>query len=192
MGKQATSLAAFERRKYQEIWAYSQYRHYSPGEHALPIFRQVWRKRGTLVDLGCGTGRAGAKLAEDGWDVTLLDFVDNSLDFKVKEKNLPFVRANLWTNWEGEYDYGYCCDCMEHIPEEKVVRVLRNIVKHCRRTFFSIHFLPDNFGKVIGHPLHLTVQPFVWWRDLLREHGELVDARDQIGIGAFFLQRTEH
>ncbi len=124
MAKQGQSLAAFERRKYQKIWAYSQYRHYSPGEHALPLFRQVWRKRGTLVDLGCGTGRAGAKLADDGWDVTLLDFVDNSLDFKVKEKKLPFVRANLWTDWKGDYDYGYCCDCMEHIPEEKLPELL--------------------------------------------------------------------
>lgn len=182
------SLAAFERKKYQEIWSYSQYRAHSPGEWALPLFRQMVRKKGTLIDLGCGTGRAGLALSEEGHQVTLLDFADNCLDFKVRKSALPFIRSNLWTSWGGEFDVGYCCDVMEHLPPAKVDTVLSRMMKNCRRVFFNIHFGPDNFGKVIGHPLHLTVEPFTWWRDKLAGVGDLKEARDLIGMGAFLLE----
>ena len=183
------NLATAERRKYEDCWSYSQYRNYSPGVWALPLFRQLVRKRGTLIDLGCGTGRAGAELAEAGFEVTLMDFADNCLDFKVKQKGLPFIRGNLWSPWKGagRFDYGYCCDVLEHIPPDKVDKVLRRIFAHCDRVFLNIHFGPDNFGKVVGHPLHLTVQPFVWWLAKLGEYGDVRDARDLLGMGAFFV-----
>jgi 2-polyprenyl-3-methyl-5-hydroxy-6-metoxy-1,4-benzoquinol methylase len=182
------TLAATERSKYRECWSYSQYRHYSPGEWALPIFREINRKKGSLIDLGCGTGRAGAALSDDGYEVTLLDFADNCRDFEVKEKGLSFIRSNLWTRWSGDWDIGYCCDVMEHIPPEKCEAALKRIFANCVRVFFTIHFGPDNFGQTVGHPLHLNVQPFTWWRDKLAEHGKVVHARDLIGIGAFLVE----
>jgi cyclopropane fatty-acyl-phospholipid synthase-like methyltransferase len=55
-----------ERAKYQSIWAYPQYRMNSPGEAAVPrfLFHLPWAAGDTLIDLGCGTGRAGKALAE--------------------------------------------------------------------------------------------------------------------------------
>jgi 2-polyprenyl-3-methyl-5-hydroxy-6-metoxy-1,4-benzoquinol methylase len=182
------TLAATERKKYQECWSYSQYRQYSPGEWALPLFRDVNRKKGSLIDLGCGTGRASATLADEGYEVTQLDFASNSRDFEVKEKGLPFIESNLWTKWEGSWDVGYCCDVMEHIPPDKCDAVLKRIFSNCRRVFFTIHFGPDNFGQTVGHPLHLNVQDFIWWRDKLSEYGRIKNARDLIGIGAFFVE----
>lgn len=178
-----SSLAATERAKYERIWRKDSYRAYSPGEQAIPIFAQLVRKRGSLLDIGCGTGRAGAALRDRGYDVTLMDFAANA-----PEPDLPFINQNLWTAWPHgrRWDYGYCCDVMEHIPPKKVDAVLRNIFEHCGRVFFSIHFGEDNLGKLIGHPLHLTVQPFTWWRDKLREYREVKDARDLIGVGTFY------
>lgn len=180
-------LADAERRKYEKCWSYQQYRLYSPGEHALPIFRQVRRKKGKLVDLGCGTGRAGNKLSEEGWKVTFLDFADNCLDWEVAKKKPKFIKANLWSKWNGSYDVGYCCDVMEHLPPEKVDASLKNIFSHCEHVFFNIHFGPDNMGKLIGHPLHLTIEPFEWWLEKLSEYGEVKNARDLIGMGCFWL-----
>ncbi len=76
------SLARTERRKYEECWAHDDYRKYSPGESVLPIFKSIARRRGTLVDIGCGTGRAGQHLADAGFDVTLLDFARNAPEVK--------------------------------------------------------------------------------------------------------------
>lgn len=184
----ANSLAASERRKYKKCWSYSQYRAHSPGEWAIPVFKQIRRKKGSLVDLGCGTGRAGKALSEDGWAVTLLDFADNCLDYDVETSGLPFVKATLWSRWVGEWDVGYCCDVMEHMPPSKVDAVLKNVFSHCESAFFNIHFGKDNFRRIVGHPLHLTVKPWGWWLKKLSEYGEIVNARDLIGMGAFYVK----
>lgn len=179
------TLATHERRKYERIWSDSRYAQYSPGEEMVPLFRQMCRKKGTLLDIGCGTGRATRKLHEAGYSAVGIDFVD------ARDAPTPFVKQNLWTPWKkirGVRDYGYCCDVMEHIPPEKVDLVLDNIIRHCNRVFFSVHFGPDHFGQVIGHPLHLTIRPFVWWREKLRCYGILTEARDLLGMGVFLLQ----
>lgn len=175
-------MAISEKKKYEQLWQINQYRKYSPGEEAIPVFRQLARKKGTLLDIGCGTGRAGNKLNELGWKVTLLDFADNA-----PEVDLPFLNKSLF-DIEGEYEYGYCCDVMEHLSPRRVNKALKTITSHVKNAFFSIHFGPDNFGNVIGHPLHLTVKPFTWWRDKLKEYGKLKDARDCIGIGYYYVQ----
>lgn len=176
------ALATEERRKYAKAWAHPQYRVYSPGEQMLPFARPFFKKPGTLVDIGCGTGRAGAELAAKH-DVTLMDFIPDA----VEVEDLEFVRQNLWTRWPGrKWDYGYCCDVMEHMPPAKVDAVLTNIQRHTGKVFFSIHFDEDQFGAIVGHPLHLTVKPFTWWRDKLREYWRVKDARDLIGMGAFY------
>lgn len=179
----ATNLAASERAKYERVWAVDEYRAHSPGEWALPLFRQMVRKRdATLLDLGCGTGRAGRQLAALGFEVTLADLVPAAVDVN----DLPFVKINAWGRWPSQcYDWVYCCDVLEHVPIECVERTLRNIARHCDQLFATIHFGEDHFGQVIGHPLHLTVRPFLWWVDILGEFGTVIDARDLMGMGAF-------
>lgn len=186
------SLAQSEQAKYTKVWQIAAYRHFSPGEQMLPLFRQIVRRRGTLIDIGCGTGRASAKLADAGFEVTCADFVPASRDREARA--LPFVKLNIFgRRWpDAEWDYGYCCDVMEHMPPEKVDAALTNIMTHCRRAFFSICFTADHFGQHVGETLHLTVQPFTWWRDKLAEHGEVTDARDLIGMGTFLVKRRAH
>jgi SAM-dependent methyltransferase len=139
---------------------------------------------GTLADIGCGTGRAGVRLSGT-FDVTLIDFAKNALDPGI---DLPFIRADITRHIPGMYDYGYCCDVMEHIEPRKVDKTLKNILAACKSVFFSIHFGPDNFGRLVGHPLHLTQECFVWWRDKLKLFGELKDARDFLGYGVFYVE----
>lgn len=188
------SLSAAEKAKYQRCWADERYRVHSPGEQMLPLFRQMVRRTDgwqpslapimnhhTLVDIGSGTGRASLALSEMGYDVTMLDFAENAA-----EVDLPFVKCNLFGRWPDMWwDQGYCCDVMEHIPPERVERVLENIAGHVGRCFFSIHFGPDHFGAIVGHPLHLTIRPFEWWQASLSEYGKVKQSRDLLGMGVF-------
>lgn len=176
------TLAAVERKKYEKAWNIDAYHAFSPAEAMLPLFKQMVRGRGTLIDIGCGTGRASQKLADMGWTVTMLDHV------AVKGRpKLPFIKATVWNDWRVDdgFDQGFCCDVMEHIPPEMVDRTLDNIMWYCHRVFFSINFLPDHFGGQVGHPLHLTVKPFEWWVEKLGEFGTVANARDLLGEGAF-------
>lgn len=183
-------LIEAERKKYRACWSDDRYRQHSPGEMMLRLFRHMVRRRtGTLLDLGCGTGRAGVELERMGFAVTLADFVPEARDDAAYR--LPFIKRNAWGRWSPEvYDWIYCCDVLEHMPPEKVGAAMDNIAKHSKQAFLSIHFGKDHFGSVIGHPLHLTVRPYGWWLEELRARAHVVDARDLVGMGVFRLARA--
>lgn len=173
-----------ELRKYQKVWKIPGYGKYSPGETCVKMFRSIKRptNRPTLIDLGCGVGRASIEL-QQWYKVTQLDFVDAR-----EKKKGKFLQHNLTKPIAGHWDYGYCCDVMEHIPPSQVDRVLRNIKDATDNVFFQICFVEDHFGQMIGEHLHLSVHPFTWWRDKLREYWDVRDARDQIHTGIFFAE----
>lgn len=183
------NTAEHERAKYEQIWAVPAYRKGSPGVVHTPMFASIADPQPgeSVIDLGCGAGDGGEQLAEKlGLSVTYLDHV------RVAGVPDPFIKQALWDPLPARnppWKYGYCCDVMEHIPTEYTMLVLRNIMDACESVFFSIYFQNDVFGpKLIGEPLHLTVMPYTWWRDRLAEFGELVEARDLLGEGVFYVR----
>ena len=158
-----------ERVKYETIWGTKQYREFSPGEGLVDAAIQaLGLDRGaTVIDFGCGTGRAARALQGKGMSVKGVDFASNCLD---PEIDIPFVQANLWALPKMQADAGFCTDVMEHIPTEKVGLVLDKIRSCVPKCFFAISFVPDAFGETIGRPLHLTVRPKEWWLRELQDH----------------------
>lgn len=153
-----------ERDKYTQIWKLEAYRACSPGELSASIFLAAMQVegKGPVIDFGCGTGRGGLALAKAGLDVTLTDFVSNCRDHEALW--LPFLEFDLSKRCPLRAPYGYCCDVMEHLPPDQVDAVIANIMKSAAKVFFQIAIVPDTFGAVIGHELHLTVKPHDWWR----------------------------
>src|SRR5258706_14423893 len=77
-----------EAEKYGRMWEHDEYRTIAPGEIFSRMFLDRARPRAgaSVIDFGCGTGRGGLALALLGQlDVTLIDFVRNSLDRKVRD-----------------------------------------------------------------------------------------------------------
>jgi len=184
------TTAIKEKEKYEKAWEHDDYRNYSPGEMvALQYVLKCRPKHGRLIDFGTGTGRGAFVLHNLGFDVTMIDIADNCLDEEVREEiggNL--VIGNLWDKLDlPQAPEGYCTDVMEHIPTEHVEEVIQNIMGLCDRAFFQICLKEDHFGQVLDEHLHLTVKPFVWWRDLLKKYGEVTDARDLLNNGWFYV-----
>ena len=106
-------------------------------------------------------------------NATLVDFAINCLDPDVKDLIdsglddwISFVEHDLTQPIDLRSDYGFCCDVMEHIPEEDVDAVLTNILQNSLHVFFQISTVEDHFGHAIdeiGDHLHLTVKPYTWW-----------------------------
>jgi hypothetical protein len=101
-----------------------------------------------------------------------------------------FICDALWSRWDSlGYDYGFCCDVMEHIPPEYTMLVAERILSACDVAWMQIALQPDEFGAAIGKTLHLTVQPFKWWRDRLRLLGNVIEARDLCSTALFVVTR---
>lgn len=158
-----------EREKYERMWAVKGYRAHSPGEAAVETFLTHVKGRGDLVDIGCGTGRAGLKLKEAGFTVTLMDFTDNSRDYAAMV--LPFIQHDVTQPFPFFSYYGFCADMLEHIPTEQVAVVLRNILKGTYCIFMQISTQPDTFGSSINQDLHLTVRQGAWWKEQIEHAG---------------------
>ena len=184
----AHKVSDAEREKYERMWAVSDYRTMSPGEQWLPMFLNMARDHrkddgDRLLDAGCGTGRVGAKLAACGFDVELMDLSDAGLEVDT----LRFTRQPLWEPIDEQYEFGIACDVLEHVPQEFTMLTVDNLLQSCDHLFLTVCTEPDKFGARIGEPLHLTVQPFVWWRDRLREIAVVEEARDCMNTAVFYL-----
>lgn len=151
-----------EQNKYEKTWGDRRYRNVSPGELVLPDFLAHNPERGSLVDFGCGTGRATQKLIEAGFDAMGVDIAANAVD-----TGIPFTQACLWeTPFKAKW--AYSCDVLEHIPPEHVDAVLSNMqTENC---FLHVHLQEDKFGKIVGEKLHLTIQPHEWWLEKISKH----------------------
>jgi SAM-dependent methyltransferase len=185
--------AAQERAKYQEMWSVEAYRTAdSPGEFHVPSFLHVVNPypHTSIIDIGCGAGRAGLDFAAKGFKVRWLDLTDAALDPRVDRDR--FIESPIWSKqWADEYsfDYGYCSDVLEHIPPEYTMLSIERILTACETSWFLVANRPDQFGAHIGKTLHLTVQPYGWWLERIGSLGNVTDARDLCGASLFVVTR---
>jgi hypothetical protein len=188
-------IVATERDKYATIWEFPEYYNYSPGKENVERFMSVMKPplaNGilSLIDIGCGAGVAGLEFEKLGFDVSYLDLTDRGLDAKVDRSR--FIQSSLWAPWgHRSWDYGFCCDVMEHIPTEMTMLCIDRVLSSCQVAWLQIALRPDNFGALIGQPLHLTVKPFTWWLERLAQLGNVVDARDLCGDGLYVVERWQ-
>lgn len=190
------SIVETEREKYTDVWRdIPEYRDHSPGLDNVQRFLDVLhpRRGETLIDIGCGEGVAGEEFVNHGLTVSWLDITDAGLTLSEMTRAHSFIKAPLWSDWayvnKYGWDYGFCCDVMEHIPPEYTMLVTDRILSACRTTWFQIALLPDSHGELIGQSLHLTVRPFNWWLDRLGSIGNVVDARDLCGRALYVVKR---
>ncbi len=164
-----------ERDKYERMWSVDKYHDFSPGLESASRFCAIEKAPNpttTLIDIGCGDGRGGVALMKKGFRVTFFDITKDQLNEEVPPN--MFHKGCVWDEKEWPvrpqgYDFGYCCDMLEHIPTEYVGLTLRNIQHNCRQAWLQISLMPDQFGTKIGETLHQTVRPYDWWKDIIED-----------------------
>lgn len=165
-----------EWRKYTHMWARHEYREHSPGERVVADALELLGPQigDSIIDFGCGTGRASDRMADRNLDTWSVDIAENAPGKRTMDRG-QFVKACLW---DAEAmrpvpvcSYGFCVDVMEHIPMVWVRSVLQHIKDHVEHgVFFQIATFHEKYGDLIGETLHLTVEPRRWWREQLEAY----------------------
>ncbi len=185
--------------KYGKLWAMEEYRNAVNGEKAAKSFLRIVdpKERATVADFGCGRGRAGLLLSQEGLRVALVDFVKVCLDQDVKDglgDNLKFLKADLEKRLPLKADFGICFDVLEHIPPDKVDSVIKNLFEVAQRIYLQVSTISDKRGDdLIGEPLHLTVQPAEWWVKKFEDLGCVICKRgkDRDKVALYVLRDKE-
>lgn len=175
-----------EREKYERMWAEPGYRDVSPGEESVATFFEIAKPSGTVIDFGCGTGRAALLIRDGGCEVVMIDFASNCRDQEAMQ--LPFFEFDLCEPIPIRGDVGYCTDVMEHIPPADVERVIQNVMACVPMAFFQISTVPDMAGAIINQCLHLTVEPHAWWHGVFERLGfEVTWDKNYPGLSQFLI-----
>jgi SAM-dependent methyltransferase len=186
-------ITAREHALYTNVWGgIPNYRDVSPGVLALNPFLEMSNAvTGTVFDAGCGSGAASLALAERGFSVLAGDITSAGIDFAAfAAADIQFTELCLWEPFEiPRVNYVYCCDVMEHVPPEYSMLVVDRLLDTATTgAFFSISLVPDRFGVFVGKALHQHVQSFEWWRDHLNEMGHVIEARDLLATGLYWVK----
>jgi SAM-dependent methyltransferase len=165
-----------EHEKYTKMWKFPQYRAYSPGEQIAGRIIELLNisELDSVVDFGCGTGRAAKFIQENTLcHIACLDFTKNSMDDGLfNHHGISFFHHDLKNPIDFKrHQKGYCTDVMEHIPPDDVDLVINNIMDAASKVVFQISLVPDCCGALIGHDLHLSVHPAQWWVDTFNRLG---------------------
>tara|TARA_R110000868_G_scaffold78701_18_gene224264 strand:- start:663 stop:1259 length:597 start_codon:yes stop_codon:yes gene_type:complete len=192
-----SNILSTERATYEQAFSVDAYSAYSPGEKYVPAFLAMAGLRQDdvgltkVLDAGCGSGKGGLALRKAGCAVTLCDFVDERSPEVRDHHALPFHQIEtLWSPIPlGTFDYVYCTDVLEHVPPEFTMLTIARMLEVSRQgVFLSIALVPDGFGVWIGKSLHQTVRGFTWWRDNIATLGRIVECRDLLQTGLFYVE----
>jgi len=116
----------------------------------------------TILDYGCGKAKFHSILFNNkklpgsplGIDIIKYD---------------PAV-AQYTNKHTGTYDLVLCIDVMEHVQEDKVDEVLKDIFSYSNRVFLTITCYPATQILLNGKNAHYTIKEPEWWKEKLKPY----------------------
>lgn len=174
-----------ELEKYTRIWEMSEYRLFSPGATLSRIFFSHFKNElkpfDRIIDFGCGTARIATQFLQKKLIVDLIDIAPNCLDEEIQNlmmfAPIQFYQNTLWQLPESleAADWIYSADVLEHIPENKVEKSLKEMAKKTKKGgMLQIFLEKEKFKTGIDCDLHLTVKPRQWWIEKIEKYWNIL------------------
>jgi len=150
-----------EKLKYERIWKGRSYRSRSAVPFAYWLM-EVMHIQGPALEIGCGDGATMEILKNHGIDVHGCDIT------LAGYKGSGYVmECPAWDLLYGDKEFNctFSTDTLEHIPPEKVLATVNEIIRVTRKV--TIHQVAT---FEMGNE-HLTVKKCSWWENLFESKG---------------------
>ncbi len=143
--------------------------------HAITAKHVLMRRPKSVLEIGAGRGYIGKRLEDAGVPYTGLEISKHCWMTRVSDGvQLQDLCQFPWIAVDS--DLSFSIATLEHIPEQFVLPVLRELGKTCKRHLHGIDFggKDDGFDKT-----HCTLRDKAWWEAKFKEAGiedaEIVD-----------------
>lgn len=114
----------------------------------------------TVMDYGCGKGTLIEQLKEKYSDIVFYKY-----DPAIEEYNtLPVNKVDFLIN----------TDVLEHIPENNIENVIREISSISDNCFFNLHHGAAMFILPNGENAHCTIKPADWYYNIMYKYFKIV------------------
>lgn len=128
-----------------------------------------------VLDIGCGFGQGVAMCRNKGIEAYGLDISESLILYWQMANIMQFCTvcsADKLPFPDNHFDLIVCLDVLEHIPEEGIDTVLKEMYRVGRSDYIlAICITPASSKMYDGSEPHVLVRPVEWWMDKLEEIG---------------------
>jgi len=146
---------------------YKLYRDFLSNYKALEVILE--RKPSSVLELGCARGYVVKKLEDHGVKAVGIDVSEHAWHTRCTD-SLVLADATItpWKFKDKEYDLCYSKDFLEHLPEDRLPSVIKEIERVCKRGLHAVTFSDHPHAK--DDPSHLILQSKEWWIEQFKRH----------------------
>ena len=162
----------FERRYFEDgTIGYKEYRdfatHYTTGR----ILEAIEPKIASLLDVGGGRGYITRILESRGIKSTCMEISNHCYHTRATDNFIQHDAKNIpWPFKDKEFDVCFSMNFLEHIEEEKVDDILKEMARVSNRGIHGIHFTDSPFEEKDEDIdiTHQTVKSREWWDEKIK------------------------
>jgi len=146
---------------------YRLYRDFPSNYKTLEVILE--RKPESVLELGCARAYIVKKLEDRGIRAVGVDVSLHCWHTRVTDSFVLYdVTKVPWPFGDKEFDLCFSKDFMEHLPEDKLPVIIKEMARVCKRALHGITFSDHPFAK--DDPTHKTLKPKEWWIQLFKQH----------------------
>ena len=124
-----------------------------------------------ILCVGSGNAYEAVWFIKQGYDVTILEIYHP--DMKILKGKQVKGYAQDMPFKDKEFDLYFCCETMEHVPEELNTPILKEAKRISKEVFFTIADRDDP-----PYHTHINIHNFCYWFDLFKELGfDIINAQ---------------
>lgn len=159
-----------------KVGGYSREGYWDYPVHWITAEKILEKKPESVLEIGAARGYILKKLEDKGIRCKGLEISEHCYQTRVVDDIDVFdVAANIWPVRDQSYDLAFSCAVLEHIPEDRVDFVMKELGRTCKRGLHGVDFgeHDDGFDKT-----HCTLKPKEWWQAKMPPGHEVVDKEE--------------